>query len=366
VVNYGFDLSAPRRIALFKDDHSGLVREFWEVIWAKVLLLALCVLVFGAMIFSFRWMQVDWKVFTITFMMSIGYVLFPTWYFQGIQKLGLTAIFTFFVKLIFTLGIFLFLKNESDWLVVPILGTLGQIIVGIVAIVYAYLDLSKGFRVTSPSKILKHLKETFAVFASTVFISLYTVSNTVILGFFASHESVGFYAAGTKVIVAIQSIFLTPISQAFYPRMASLMAIDREKGIDYLRKLTRLLTLTGVPGSIALFFVSPYAVPLFLGQQFLPTIRVVEVLSPLPLLIGLSTIFGIQGALNLQMDKIFLYTIAGGAVINIILNLLLDGTLKEIGASVSWLATEAFITLVLLIALERSGIKLIRVAPERV
>lgn len=91
----------------------------------------------------------------------------------------------------------------------------------------------------------------------------------------------------------------------------------------------------------------------------MPSINVVRILSFFPFIIGLSNLYGIQTTLNLKMDKDFLKVVMGGSIINLLLNVLLDYKLAEIGSSVSWLITEIYITSAFIFLLEAKGIKII-------
>jgi PST family polysaccharide transporter len=362
LVNYGFDLSASREIARIRDDPDKLSEVFWSVLWTKVGLFLATAIVFGALVCTVPQLRSQWQLMIASYLIVIGYVAFPAWFFQGVEKLGLTAIFNFAIKLLFTAGIFLLLRRREQFVLVPLLGSVAQVVAGILALLFVKRKLIRWFELPRLRDMLDQLKKGWAVFISTVFINFYTASNTVILGFFAARSNVGYFAAGSKIVLVGQAFLLYPLVQASYPHISKLMAEQREKGIAYLKKMSLVMAAITLPASIGLFALAPLVVRIFLGREFLPSIAVLRIMSPFPLLVGLSNVLGIQGLLNLDQDEAFFKVILVGAIINLGLNVALAGVLMEAGTALSWLVTEVYITSAMFFMVQRAGVKLLDTA----
>lgn len=360
IVNYGFDLSASREIARVRQDDEHVAKIFWSVVWAKVVLFLMSCGVFASLLLSIGQVRADSEVMIVSFLVLIGFIAFPTWLFQGMEKLGLTAIFNFILKTFFTIGIFIFVRQRGDYMWVPLLSSLGQITAGVLAFVYATRKFVKGLRTPKLEDVRFELKSGWTIFLSVVFISFYTTSNVVILGFFATQESVGYFAAATKIIVAFEAMLMYPIGQAVYPHLGKLMVQNRERGVDYLRKMAFFVAIISIPMCIGVFVLSPIIVGVFLGSEFLPSIQIMKILCPFPLVIGLNNVFGIQGVLNLREDRRFLVVIVSAAVLDLVANLLMAGRLHEIGTAIAWLITELYVMISLLLILEKNGVGVLK------
>ena len=319
-------------------------------------------LVFAVALTTFPQLRANRQVFIASYLVLVGSVAFPTWLFQGMEKLGMTAILNFIVKLAFTVGIFAFLRDRDQYILVLLLSSGSQILAGCLAICYAIRDLVPDFRGPKISKIIDQLKQGWTVFISSVFVNFYTASNTVILGFFAARENVGYFTGGLKIVQAIQALVFYPLAQAAYPHIAKLMKEQREKGLAYIKKMTLVTAAVTIPISLGLMVLAPVIVRIILGSEFMPSVYVLRMLSLFPFVIGLSNVWGIQGVLNLNEDRAFLRTIIIGSVLNLILNFTLAGRLKEDGTSLSWLFTEIYITTAFFFVMRRSGIELFDIA----
>ena len=143
----------------------------------------------------------DSYVYILTFGMVIGYMLFPTWLFQGLEYMRYTSILNIIGKIVFTVLIF------------TLINSLGYILVGILGI---YIALTKfNIKITIPSirDIKYHLREGWYVFISTIAINMYTTTNTFLLGLLTNNTLVGYYSIAEKIILAVNGL-LNPISQA--------------------------------------------------------------------------------------------------------------------------------------------------------
>lgn len=362
LITYGFDFTASREIAQNRSDMEKVRRIFWTVIWSRVFLFAVSTVVFSAALLWIPQVRDNFAVMVVSYLFVIGTVTFPTWLFQGMEKLGLRAIFNFVVKVITTAGVFIFLRREDQYIVVPLLLTIGQVIAGVSSLIYASEKYIGKVEIPSMRQVANQLKQGFTLFVSTVFVNFYTVSNIVILAFFASQERVGFFAAGSKVTIVLQSLTVSSLSQAMFPHLGKMIKDDKQRGIQALKKLTAGMVAIMLPISLVVLVFSDLIVRILFGSQFGPTAHVVKLLSFFPLITGLSAVFGIQGLLNLNLDKSFLKIIFVGSVLNLILNCLLDSSLKEIGAASSWLVTEIYITSAFYFALRKANVHLLDIS----
>jgi len=358
LVNYGFDLSASREVARVREDPAKLTDVFWAVMWTKFVLFVASTIVFVPLVLFVPQFKSVWQVMVAAYIMLVGYLAFPTWLFQGMEKLGLTAIINFILKLAFTACIFLFLRTRDEFVVVPLLGSLSQVVAGVLALAYIKKNLVRNMRLPHFAEIVEQLKSGWTVFISTVFINFYTASNTVILGFFAPQANVGYYAAGGRLVYVVQAMVLNPIAQASYPHVGKLMKEERKRGVEYLKKMTLLIAAATIPASILIFIFAPEAVKILLGNEFLPSIKILRILAPFPFVIGMSNVLGTQGALNLNKDREFLKIIIVGSILNLVLNLSMAGLLKETGTAIAWLVTEAYITVAFFFLLRGAGINI--------
>jgi PST family polysaccharide transporter len=360
ITDYGFNLSATREISINRENKEKISEIFSSVMMIKSFLFLFSLIIMFIVVFFFNKFGQDRLIYYITFGMVLGQTIFPVWFFQGMEKMKYITFLNILAKLIFTIAIFVFVRESSDYLYVPFLNGLGFIVAGILALWILFKDFGVRFCIPKIVIIKRQLKEGWYIFISTVAISLYTISNSFILGLFTNNTIVGYYSAAEKIIKAAQGL-LSPISQAIYPYISKLINKSKEAGIKFIRKITLLIGCFSFILSFFIFIFANLIVKIILGSQYMESIIVLRIIAFLPFIVGLSNVFAVQGIIAFGDVKIIPKITFVGAISNIILAILMVNLLQAIGVAISFVFAEIVVTLVSFYYLKRlnlwSGLK---------
>lgn len=342
LTDYSFNLSATREISINREDKNKISEIFSSVMFIKLSLMIVSFLVLTALIFIIPKFRNDRIVYLFTFGTVVGQCLFPVWFFQGMERMKYITFLNIIAKLIFTISIFIFIRKMQHYIYVPIINSLGFLVAGILGLWIVYKDFKIGFILPNFESIRHQLKEGWHIFISRISISLYTTSNTFILGLLTNNTIVGYYSAGEKLIRAAQRL-LSPMSDAVYPYISKLTNESREKALSFIRKLVIIVGSGNFIISLLIFIFATPIVNILLGSQYQESIIVLRVLAFLPFLSSLATIFGTQTMLTFNLKEAFSKIVISAGIINVTLALLLVPLYKHIGISVSVLFTEFFV-----------------------
>jgi polysaccharide transporter, PST family len=136
--NFGFAYSATQQISINQNDKKRISDIFSAVITVKLIISAICGVFLVLMILFFQQFRAHYLIFIYTFGIVIGDALVPVWLFQGMEKMKFITLVNFVSKLVFTLLIFVFVRAESDYLIVPLFNTCGYLIAGVISFIIAY------------------------------------------------------------------------------------------------------------------------------------------------------------------------------------------------------------------------------------
>ena len=343
VVNYGFHLSATREISIARNDPETLSRKFWAVLFTKILLLVLSAPFFLLTIFLVAPFAKETGIFLLTFLLIAGAALFPDWFFQGVENMKAIAAINISAKILWTAAVFVFIRARSGAIVLILLNGLASLAIGAVGLATALMKFNLIFKPPGLKEISQTLKNGYHVFLSTLSISLYTTSNVFLLGLFAGNEAAGYFAAADKIRLAVQGLFGNA-GQTIYPRTAKLFSESGEKAIAFLKKYLKIILITALPITMAMFLFARQIVTIILGKQYLTSVLPFKILLFLPLLIALSNIYGIQIMLNTGYKKDFAKIVFQAGALNLILALILIPYFQATGAATAVLAAEMFVT----------------------
>ena len=359
LTDYGFNLTATREVSIHRSDKNKLNEIFSSVMIIKLTLLIISCLLLLILVFSLEKFKNEYLIFLFTFGSVVGQVLFPQWFFQGMERMKYITFLNILAKGIFTIAIFIFIHQQSDYWKVPLINSLGFIIAGIVALYMIFKDFKIQFSWQHPSQIKHYIIDGWHVFVSNIAISMYTVSTTFILGLFTNNTVVGYFSIADKIKGAVQGL-LTPVSQTIYPYISKEVKENRQEGIQFIRKITVYIGLFSLFLSFLLYFFSPEIIHLVAGEKYERSITVLKIIAFLPFIIALSNVFGIQTMLTYNRKKAFSKILIAGSILNIILSVVLVPVLQEKGSAISVLMVEVFITLSMFIYLRKTGIDIVK------
>jgi PST family polysaccharide transporter len=198
------------------------------------------------------------------------------------------------------------------------------------------------------------------VFISTAAISLYTTSNSFLLGLMTNNTVVGYFSAAERLLRAATSA-LSPFTQAIYPHIATLAAQSRDLALAFIQKSLRWLASISFVESVALLLLAHPLVRLVLGPQFAQSEVLVKWMSFLPFLVAISNVLGIQTMVTFGLRREFSRILLVSGLVNIALLLPLAFWFGATGAAISVLTTECLVTAAMWVLLRRRGVVLIRV-----
>lgn len=358
LTDYGFNLTGTRRVAQCSDDFRQLSKTYWEITSAKFLLAGLSFIVLFVLTATVPAFSAYRDTIASSFPLVIGSVLFPQWLFQGLERLGFISVCSITARFATIPLTFWLVEDAADTWLAALIHASGQVMAGLIAIYLLIRYRLVGFSIPSPRDILKSLEDGWHVFISTAAISLYTTTNTVVLGILTTPSTVGFFAAADKIRAAGQSL-MTPLSNAVFPRVASLMDKDRKAAFSLIRKLLLLQGGIGLAMSLILFIFAPQVIALAMGSGYEESTHILRILAWLPFVIGLSNVFGVQTMLNLGMKRPFSRILLASGIINLTLLIPLVIHADGIGAAIAVLTTECCVTLFMYLTLRSKNISII-------
>ena len=357
--DYGFNLLGPKEIAQH-DSIKERGKIFANIFCAKLILLLISTIVFICMLIGAKYIKdIDIILYSVVYLMVIGNVIFPIWFFQGIQQMRYITIVNIIGRFLSVACIFYFVKAPSDY----ILAGLFQAIVPLIAGICSWIILWEKYREVFILPKFKNVKQVFIdaweIFTSTIAINLYTASNIVFLGLLTNNTIVGYFSGAQKIIQNINQL-ISPVTQAIYPYVSKTASNSKNDALKFLRKIVLILGGGNFIGSILIFIFAEWIVDILLGAGYEQSVLLLRILAFLPFIISLSNIFGIQTMLVFGMKKQFNKVLLSAAIVNTVIVLPMIYFYQAIGVSVSMTITETFVTLSMYYILRKNNIDLIR------
>lgn len=353
--DYGFNLSATHAIAVHHSDPRARTGIFWNTMAAKIVLAVSGFVLLMVLTSMIPPLVAERRLIPIAYLTVIGAVLTPTWFFLGTERQTTLSATTIAVRLTSVPITYLLVHAPADLPIALAIAAGVPVVIGMLCMTLIARQQSVGIFSVTWGTLVKTFQDGWHLFLSNASMSLYTNTNTVLLGVLSGPAAVGYYTPAERLVQASQGL-LGPINQSAYPRVCRLMHESRADAFVLIRKLLLLLGGTALSLSILLFLTAPILVRLLYGAAYYPVVPVLRWLSPLPFVVALSNVFGIHTMLPLGMKRTFSGILMLAGALNILALLALARSFGPAGAAASVLSTELFVTIVMAIKLRRRDV----------
>lgn len=278
VLDFGFILSATAEVSRYRDEPQELSRIMSAILLCKFALGALCIASAVVICFAVPRFREDMMLYLLCILASMANSFLPDYLYRGLEKMSAITYRTVGMRLFFTIAIFLFLRTEDQYYLVPILNLCGA--VG--ACLWVYWDVLHRLKIrfvrVSFSYVAQTMKRSAGYFLSRIATTIYGATSTFILGLaFPTGPTVGYYTSAEKLLTAARSA-LSPISDSLYPYMV--------KNRDYklVKKVLIFLMPVITVGCIVVGIFAEDFCAILLGKEFREAGNLLRLMLPLVVL----------------------------------------------------------------------------------
>ena len=344
VAKLGIPTYGIRACARVRDDRERLSKTARELLTINLVMAVLSyALLFLTVIFVPRFQEDRW----LYILMSLEILLEAVgmeWLYKGLEKYGYITVRSMIFKAVALVILFFAVRSTGDHMkygAVLLLSGYGSFILNFI---YSrkYVDLGGKWTL----EISPHIKPVLIFFAMSCATTVYTNLDTVMLGFMTNDTEVGYYHVAVKAKTVLVAL-ITSLGAVVLPRASYLV----ENGMmDDFRKMcikaTRFVAVSALPLMVYFMLFAKEGISLLSGSGYYPAIMPMRIIMPTLVFIGLTNVMGVQILLPTGREKTVFYSVAAGAVADLIINLMLIPTMGASGASAGTLVAEVIVLII--------------------
>ena len=351
-IEFGFNISATREVARNRDNAQACGKVMAGVLGSQACLATIGIVLALAASRFLPMISKRPELLAAGLVYAVAQGFAPLWFFQGLERMRISAALELSGKLTALVGLFLFVHNPADDWKVLALTAVAPLLSTTVGLALAYRTIPIEFPSVPLVRTALRMGAPMFVFRSAE--SLYGVGNVFLLGLFATPEIVGYFAAAEKIAKAAFGL-LNPIREAIFPRLSHLAVRGGEEAAAPLAKLGAALMISGgaVLGA-GLYVFAPLATRLLLGGEFAPAVDALRILAVLPLLLSVTYSVGFQWLLPFGKDGVINQIILAAGLTNVALSFLLARPFQHVGMAWAVVASEAFVAISMVTVVSRT------------
>jgi PST family polysaccharide transporter len=356
LVGFGYNLSAPREVAINQADKTALSHLLSNIFSAKILFATVSTGVILIAVFGLNLFREYQMILVFSVLLLYSEATLPLWFFQGMEKMKLVSIANIFSKLLFLMGIVLFIHSpeQSKW-VNFMLGSFG---LGINLFLHFYIHSVMEIRFQKPrfSAIWQSLRDNLLFFFSNLASHISINGGLIILSFFSSAETLGMYSLAERVVMVLR-LFPALIIQSIFPNASKLYKEDEAGFYRFLKRVYIRVVLVGAVIATATHFSAPWIIKVLARTELEESVLFLKVLAAVPFLACLN-IANVTLMLVADLKELLFRASWMMCLYMIIVSAILTSYFGGLGVCIAILSTEVIVFLICLVLLYRRNRKL--------
>lgn len=307
-VDFGFDLSGTRDIVK-ANTNEEIGRILLDITSLRIILwfVGTMFLLIISNVMSNEILKSNLFFLLLSSLEILFEVFYFDYYYRGIEKMEYITFRFFVTKIISLILIFTLVKDDAYVILIPILNGVANFI-GALLVCYQIKFISHiRNRKFCLLNIIARFFDSLKFFLTKIISTVFTASNTIVLGCLADSYDVVIWSLAINIIAAVQSLY-NPISNALFPSMVK--KFDKE----IIKKAILIGMSIVLLVNIILWNFSDIFLSFFAGEKYVISSRVLSILLwMLFFSVGIG-IFGwpVLGALG--GEKYMLYSTIIGAI----------------------------------------------------
>lgn len=280
IVGFGYNLSAPREVAINQTDKTALSHLVSNIFSAKILLASVAALLLLIGVFGLNLFKEYPLILVYSVLLLFSEATLPLWFFQGMEKMKLISIANIFSKLLFLMGIVLFIHSpeQSKW-VNFMMGFFG-LMINLFLLAYIHTFLQIRFYRPQFSAIWTSMKENILFFFSNLTGYISVNGGLIIFSFFAGAETLGMYSLAERVVMVLR-LFPAMIVQAIFPNASKLYKKDEKSFYRFLKLVYIRVLIGGALIASLTYLTAPWVINVLARSELGESVTYLQLLAPL-------------------------------------------------------------------------------------
>lgn len=341
VASLGSSAYSQREIAFCRDDVKRRSEVFFEILILRIIMFFLI----SPIYFFFSFSQIKYRALLyIQYILLVSSALDISWLFQGVEDFKSTACRSIVVRIITVFVVFIFVKSENDLGLYTLIMALSTLL----SESALWLYVKKNIYIIDFKKInpFRHIKEILLLFLPVAAINIYTSVDKIVLGILSTDAQVGYYSQSEKIVKLAMTV-ITSLGTVMLPTISVLISQKKWEQVKLnVKESIHFVLYLGIPMMLGMIAIAPIFIPWFLGSEYHESVKLMQMLAPLIIIIGLSSVTGQAVLIPMNLQKIYTFSIFSGALLNILCNFLLIPRYNSVGAVIGTLAAEIIVGLI--------------------
>jgi PST family polysaccharide transporter len=342
VTEWGFFLSGPRAVVERRGQPEALNELVWSTMIAKACLCSLSFAVLLVVAYFDRKLASVFPVVLAAWSMAVGNVFTLNWLLQGLERFSAFATVALAGRFVALPLTFVFVRHSDDVACAAGIQGGAAVLTGLFSLIAARQLGVLRLPSASLRSVSQRVRESADMFVSSASVSLFGITNAVVLASMTTPYQVGIYTAAEK-LRAVANMVPAQINTVCYPRIAS-MFLAQPRSAARLTAIGALaIVSTTLAGLAVIAYVSTPLTTLILGAGYAGSASLLKLLCLASVFGNLAYFLGLQVLVPFGNARVRSLLMLAAGALNVGLAIVLTPRFGADGAAVSLVTAEALL-----------------------
>ena len=229
-IDFGSNFVCAKHISINRNDKKKLGEILSNVLFVRLVIFVLLFLVYALVAYLIPIYRQNYLIFILTYGFCTNELLFPQFFFQGIERMKMISIVNVFTKLVMVLLIFLIIKSKQDAYLVPIVYSIGFLIGGIVSLYDIIIHMKIKLIKPTFEKSWFYVKDSLSIFSTDLVCTIKDKLSYLLIGTYVGMSDVVIYDLGLKLHGIAAKPYMM-ICTVMFPRLAKTRDVNQLKRV---------------------------------------------------------------------------------------------------------------------------------------
>lgn len=339
----GLDNYGNRSISACRENLDKRSRVFWGIYLIQIGTAVLSIFMYILLVLTafkedriIYWMQL---IYVISVLFDVS------WFFYGMEKFRITMIRSLISRLLIIILVYIFVHSYRDlWIYTCIMSScflLEQMqLIPFMRRQVKWVPLKK-------EDIICHILPTIKLFIPLFALSIYNWLDKIMLGIIVKSTTVVAFYAYAENIINLPKGILSALDTVMLPRISNLVANNRiDESVQSMRNSIRFNSFICCALCFGIAGVSTSFIPWFFGSEYTPAILLTMELAMVMIPMSVANVVQTQYLIPFHREYIYIWAVALGALLNIILNLAFIPFYGASGAVIGTFGAELLVCII--------------------
>ena len=309
--------------AQVRDDKVQLSKTVHEILTILLVTTAIAYVALFICMFSIEKLKAE-KVLVLVVSTSLMLTTIGmNWLFSAVEDYLYITVRSILFNVVSLVLMFVLIKDSSDYVYYGAISVIASGGSNVLNLFYSRKYVS--YKRQKGYDFRRHIKPLIMLFGLVAITQIYTNLDKTMLGFMVNDQdhTVGIYETSVKIYRILTSV-CTSVSAVLLPRLSYyIQNKENEKFNELLRQIMSFMLIFAIPVATYFIIMAKDCILFLADQQYIASIVPMKIMIPAIVFVSLTNIIGIQMLIPLGKENKVVISVAVGAAVDLLLNLLL-------------------------------------------